>query len=326
MCDSVTMPNKKYPCIQCQKEVKDGISCGVCDRWIHKECVDETIYKLVMEMHTKFGSHIWSCEGCTLAFANLQKRVQNQEAKLNELTKVVKSVQSDCGQNKADIAENRTLIADNTDRISKVEELAKESKDSNSQDAIKEMDERSRKQKNLILHGVEEQDGNLSGNQRKKLDSDIITEIINSTLVSMQPDTDIKFVTRIGVRTEGRKRPICIGFKNATVRDEVLEKINLETSHPNYSLSPDLTKMQLLNEKKLKEEAKKNNEDLSEEDAKKYVWKLVGQYGLRRLIRSSIKPPQPARGRLTSTKRPAEDMDDLEEQQEMPTRSKTRRQ
>lgn len=316
----MTMPNKKYPCIQCQKEVKDGISCGVCDRWIHKDCVDETIYELVMKMHNKFGSHLWSCEGCSKAFANLQKRVQNQEAMLEKLSNVVKTVQSDCGQNKSDISQNRTDIAGNKDRISRVEVLVNESNSNSSEDAIKEMDERNRKQKNLILHGVPEQDENLTNDQRKKLDFKVVVDIINPT-VSMS-NNNLKYVARIGVRTQGRNRPICIGFKNLYIRDDVLEKVKLETSHPDYSLSPDLTKLQLLNEKKLKEEAKKNNDDLSEEDvAKNLTWKLVGQYGQRRLIKTTTKPP--VRDRLPSTKRPAEDM---EESPDMSTRSKTRRQ
>ena len=317
-------PKKNFPCILCQKQVQDGISCSICNRWVHKDCVDESIYKLVIEVHTKFGSHFWSCEGCSLGLTNLQKRVSAQETQIKELTSVVKVVQADNNQNKSNIAENKSNISDNKDRISKIEELVKESQqvDNNNQDAIKELDERARKQKNLILHGVTEQDENLSSDQRKKLDTDVITEIIqSSTLSSVEMKRDVKFIVRIGERKEGKKRPICIGFRNVITRDDVLDTVNLEVSHPDYSLSPDLTKIQLTNERKLKDEAKKNNDELSEEDAKKYVWKPVGQYGHRKLIKSIIKPQR--RERITSTKRTAEEM---EETQDLATRSKTRKQ
>lgn len=281
------MPTKKtYPCIECKKAVDNNgsISCAACNRWMHKDCADPTVYKLVIEMFNKYGTHFWSCEGCTLGLMNLQKMVLAQETQIKELRKDMEAAKIDINQNQEDIS----IV---NDRIEKVEKTCVELKENPTNDILKELDERASKENNIIIHGVKEQDQDLTPLERKREDEKIVKEIIEACKVKINIRDDCKFIVRIGERKELKNRPICICFRKLEVRKKIMENTrDLAMDFPNINITPDLTKKQVEMDRDLKKEAERLNKDLKPEEAKNYIWKPVGAYGQRRLAKLKKKP------------------------------------
>ena len=199
-------------------------------------------------------------------------------------------------------------------------------------DIYKELDERAAKQSNLIIFEVPEQSAELISAERKSEDTKIVLKIIKATGYSSAMEKMFKFVVRIGERKDNSTRPICVGFRDQADRDKVLNNSkNVVTTYPDYFLSPDLTKTQIARDKKMREEAALKNTELSEEDAKNFVWKVLGQYGQRKLLRVKKREEvnHSPRRRIFSTKRTAAEMEELDQTlstQGVETRKQARKQ
>jgi hypothetical protein len=311
------MPKKSFPCIECKKNVENqhSINCCVCQRWVHKDCIDETIYKLVIEIHEKHGAHFWSCDGCSRGLSGIQKIVAAQDAKINELRKDVDVVKNDVDCVKKDVKENKESQNKVIDRVETVEKLVDNMKSTNEHDIYKELDERAAKQSNLIIFDIPEQSADLTPSERKDEDIRIVLQVIKATGFKNASEQSLKFVVRIGERKDGQARPTCIGFREQADRDRVLRNgKNIATNFPNYFLAPDLTKIQLARDKDVRNEATKKNAELNEDEAKNFAWKVVGPGGQKRLMKvKKIETGEAptARTRLTSTKRTAAEMEDV---------------
>ena len=267
-------------------------------------------------MHVKYGNHFWSCEGCSLGLSSLQRQVAAQDAKITALAKTVSTVENVIEDVKKDTKKNEEEQTKTNARVDNVERLVDGLKTSSEDDIYRELDERAAKQSNLIIFEVPEQSADLTSAERKSLDMKIVMKIIKATGYSSASDQMLKFVVRIGERKEESNRPICVGFREQTDRDKVLKNSrNIASDYPDYFLAPDLTKTQIARDKKMRDEAVQKNSELSSEDAKNLVWKVIGQYGQRKLMRVKKREEenQPPRRRIPSTKRAATEMEDVDQ-------------
>jgi hypothetical protein len=104
-------------------------------------------------------------------------------------------------------------------------------------------------------------------------------------------DEGVRFAKRLGASDESSSspRPLLVGFKAVTDCTAMLDKSpalsELDESWSVINIVRDLTKGQRKEEKDLRDEATKNNSELSEEDSLNWIWKVVGRRGERKLVR-----------------------------------------
>ena len=104
----------------------------------------------------------------------------------------------------------------------------------------------------------------------------------------------IKFVKRIGARAErgGKPRPLLIGFKYAEGKQKMMDNTRKLADRVDtwkeVSIIHDLTKMQREEEQKMRTEAERLTKELSDEDQKNWLFKVVGRRGERRVMKVSL--------------------------------------
>ena len=311
-------------CIECKEKVTNkqhAVSCCVCDRWVHKDCgIDDDEYKLIDKIFKKKGSHFWSCDGCSRGLSKLQQIVSTN-------VREIATLKERCDD--LDIAKDKhtTDIQDANDKIStlstEVSDLKEKGLGDHKNDSVyHELDLKESKKANLMLYNVREQDNNLPAIQRKQSDENLVRNIIAETGIAINIESDLKFVARVGEYSDEKVRPVTVGFRNINNRDKVLIsawKLGKSKNHHEISISPDLTKIQLSKEKELQQEAKDKNEALTGDDAKNYIWKLIGVQGQRQL--KKVKKKMDQRSRIHSVRRGRAEMEE-DSDSEVETRSK----
>lgn len=332
---------KKHPCLDCKNNVEEtqaSVQCTICSRWIHKDCgIGDRMYELILEVTESMGSHVWSCEGCSVGLAKLNKLVQNHDREIREIRKdvdVLKSKQSDT-----------------VDLNNRVESLVTDVKDlkampkTDNDTVYEEIRLRESKRMNLMIFGINEPNTTLDDKAKRKLDEDVILDIFEELGYNLKMKDDIKFMSRLGKTST---RPIVVGFRSQECRDKILNntwKLSKSEEFKDISVNPDLTPKQLEEEKKLKLEAENRNEEMAEKEpevAKNFTWKLVGLRG-QRLLRKVARGEEPVtnnyqqrsntrttftRARIPSQRRVRAEMEDNdieEENQPSQQRRKTNR-
>ena len=137
------------------------------------------------------------------------------------------------------------------------------------------------------------------------MDTEKLQQLWRTLKVDIVETREIRFTARTGEKKQNTEtpRPFLIGFKNPAKRCEVLDNlVNLKNSEfQNISIVPDLTRRQREDDKSLREEAEKRNNELSEEDSGNFQWKVTGLKGSRTLVKASIARGTKKRGREEDT-------------------------
>ena len=279
-----------HKCPMCRKEVTtNSIACSICDLWIHKACtgMSNDLFKLLLEIKEQGQDHCWKCEPCGSARKIIDQRLTNLEKTVNKIQETVTS-------NVENIAANKDKVDKAVEQIEKIEESVKELKSSKNEDAAKSMIaeqiEQNLKKLNIIIHNLKEPATNLTSEERKHEDQELLARVLGEIQCVVNPDADIKFSTRIGrVNSENSNpRPLLVGLKYMEKKTEILEKMKTSSNKPvNYiSIVPDLTKLQRKVEDDLRKEADQLNKDMSEDDFLVWEWKVLGWKGEKRLVKT----------------------------------------
>jgi len=154
---------------------------------------------------------------------------------------------------------------------------------------------------NIIIHNLKEPATNLTSEERKHEDQELLARVLGEIQCVVNPDADIKFSTRIGrVNSENSNpRPLLVGLKYMEKKTEILEKMKTSSNKPvNYiSIVPDLTKLQRKVEDDLRKEADQLNKDMSEDNFLVWEWKVLGWKGEKRLVKTRKRlEDQPSKG------------------------------
>lgn len=281
-----TAAKEKILCLDCKEVVADNqhsVECSICVRWIHKECLnDDDEYKLIQKIARKKGSHFWSCDGCSRGLGKLQQMVQVNQKEIATLKEAVDEIKTDNDLKATNIEDNKKNVSS---LLKDVEDLKKNSSENNCKSVVEEFELRNSKKANLVIFSLEEQDSTLDHLERKELDTETLADIFTTIKCNIDIDKDVKFVTRIGVYKENSQRPLTIGFHSEETKDLVLKSARqlARSKYKHISISPDLTKMQMLKERELLAQAKVENDKLTPTEAKNYQWRLVGRKGQRQL-------------------------------------------
>ena len=300
-------PAVKNPCIKCQLNVKENekqgsMSCTVCGRWQHNACSTELtkeVIKFFNDMYEREGHHCWSCNGCNSAFRELHTRIGRIETKMRDMDVQVK-----------DNTLNNTKINDKVQLIEKDVEDLKKSGKADKQDIIAEAKkawsteqrERESKKDALLLYGLAEPDLSVkSGVERKIADETQAGKLFKAIGVKVTDD-DVKFSVRLGDLTDKvveEPRPLKISFRKLALREDIFSKArNLQTTKfKDVSIVPDLTKQQRDEDKELRDEADRLNDQLSESDSLNWHYRCIGKRGERIICKLKVSATARGRGR-----------------------------
>ena len=117
----------------------------------------------------------------------------------------------------------------------------------------------------------------------------------------------VKVARRLGAKKGDESRPLQLVFKNVGDREKFLSnapKLN-EAVEPwkQVNVVVDLTARQRQEDSDVKKEADKRNNEMEENEAKNFLWKVVGSRGARRLMKVKKEEDKTERGRLRSQRK-----------------------
>jgi hypothetical protein len=189
------------------------------------------------------------------------------------------------------ILEVRGLILGLADRVEKVEaklegevdfsrsleddikEIKIDVDKADSSKIFKELAWREERSKELILFKIDESDSK-SWNETKTYERTELTKTINK--VCAFNESEVVFIRRVGVKTTNKVRPIVVGLKSTSRRDEIVAR----GRGARIGIDENLTPNQLENRRRIKYEVRLKNEC---EDG--HLYKLVGSAGNYKSIR-----------------------------------------
>ena len=219
------------------------------------------------------------------SIVDLQKRVEVVErkcAKVDEISEKVDDMSSKVAQ-----------VDDLTSRVSevsnKVELMEKADYDQLRADFAHEMHEIEVRRCNVVVHNMPEIHAPNAG-RKEKFENDLkqVSKIFEAINVEFKWNDDVKFINRVGKSDQaGNPRPMVVGFRCARIREIILNN-NFKLRDSNLlgvRVVPDLTKAQRDTEKEMERTCEDKNANLSQEDAKNFVWKVVGAKGQKRLAK-----------------------------------------
>jgi len=298
-------PKQKDVCLACGKALgrESCIQCTVCGLWIHhKPCsmVPDDGFKFLEEQMKNVGQAWWACRSCVAYSQGITQRMRLIE-------KEVSTVKAGVQENKAGVESNTRSIDELKQQMEKnkreMEEKIREAK----VEMREEWKERELRRKNLVIHRVPEAAENVMvGEERRIHDLEECKKIMRAAGIEGAGEA-IKACRRLG-DPGGDPRPIILVMKSEEIKRQLLEMArNLRgTDYQEISIVPDLTPEQRKEEAELMEEAaRRNMEELTEEDASKNLkWIVVGQRGERRLLKGRERVGQETRGRGKPRGRP----------------------
>jgi hypothetical protein len=144
-----------------------------------------------------------------------------------------------------------------------------------SSEIFKELAWREERSKELILFKIDESDSN-SWNETKTYERTELTKTINK--VCDFNESEVVFIRRVGVKTPNKVRPIVVGLKSMSRRDDIVAR----GRRARVGIDENLTPNQLENKRRVKDEVKLRNED-------GHLYKMVGSAGNYKSVRVKTK-------------------------------------
>lgn len=199
---------------------------------------------------------------------NLNKRIESQISELGETIKssILEEIQSSLTKVESQVEKSYANVtkASNTPMLtSGLKSIVKEAR----YEEIKEKKDHDQRQKNIVIHGVDEQeDEGTSDGDKKFLDALVKTIKIQTP--------SIKSVSRIGRKAEDKKRPIKVVLGSEKEKMTFLRNLAPLKDNQKYkgvSVTEDLTQTERLVLKEWADKAKELNLDDPE-----WVWRVRG--------------------------------------------------
>ena len=293
---------KNFPCLRCNGHVKKterAVKCALCELWVHKDCegmTDETFHVLDTQNEEQ-GQCFWSCKSCHSYALKFDKRMRNVETRVTKIENETIPEISDQVNGMRKELDDLKGVAKNLQESSKKGESSAQSVITSA--ILEEMKERDTRRCNLIIHGISEPAADVvESKDRVEKDIEKLQELLGQIEVEMDVNETYRFAKRLGARDEDneRPRPLLVGFKDKRHCDSILDNSHkLSQKEEPWSLVNiirDLTKAQRKEEKDMRGEVEKKNNELSEEEKGNWEWKVVGRRGERKIVKAEVKPEE----------------------------------
>ncbi len=248
-------------CQVCSVEVKGqdkGVSCDFCQKWFHAKCVEITpeLYKCMKKFDgSRLGTALhWYCKNCNIVVCKILPSISEIKLKQDKIETEVENLKKEVEQIKIVLAENKKSYADAVKAGGEMAEIQGRQgcyveSDRKIQIQLFEVIEKEKKKNNLVIMGLPEMDN----------DGDIkntIGEILN--YVTEEENCEFEFMERIGKKGE-RARPTRIKINNIASKIKILKNANRlkrNNQMDKIYITPDLTRKQQEEEKKLRDKLK----------------------------------------------------------------------
>ncbi len=278
------------PCGRCRKMVVRGdeaLMCEICSQWFHIKCekVTKAQYKN-QASKTKSNFH-WYCDACDIVQSGIIREItilksqQSQfKKKLDELEE--KKVDKEDLQKELDKKAAKEDVEKLEERINTMEGKQATSGESSTvnpqastssgngntmEDVIKEMKDQEDRKRNIIFFNIPESKAK-DMNERTKHDKEEVKEITKICNATIKKDDMLK-AKRLGKKSEDKPRPLLIEVSNDEKKSVLFKNLSkLQNAPDKYkavSVQNDLTQKQRAQEKILREEAKKKEQEASGE-------------------------------------------------------------
>ncbi len=277
---ALPLPTNKV-CLKCGKKfvkTRAAIQCNLCRLWIHRECteLDESDYKMLVDLSTKIGGSMWNCMSCTSLGSNLVKQVEAHGGAIKKLEEEVSRVNLN--------------VENHAERLTRLESAPPSGGGGATLvDMYCEMEAIKVREDNIILHGTPSALSSITtAAARKNYDLTLIKMILAEIGISISEE-DIRFFRRIAKRDDARPdRPLVMGLKDPNKKIEILKaaKFLAGSQYSYVSISHDLTRVQREAEERLKEDARLKNEAnrlLPLHEQQRVEFKVVGRIGARQV-------------------------------------------
>jgi len=279
----------KEDCLGCGQKFKQkdaSVQCAVCGLWTHKTCagLSNEVFNCLAEQFRLTKRAYWACRSCTNYAEGMNHRLKELEDKTREAVRLGQ-------ENEQEIKRLRVEL----DKKSNKSDV-----DSCERNIMAEMNERELRRKNVVIYGMAEAGGN-TAKQRMEQDRAELNNIFIVLDINIEESEDVEFCRRLGEPGEN-PRPLLVGFYIEWSKSVLLKNAKKldSTNLRHISISPDLTQQQRKAEAELLTEAeRRNQEDLTDEDAaKNLAWMVVGRKGQKRIVKGyrQAEGRWPARG------------------------------
>ncbi len=284
--------DKENNCLGCGKKLANTHchQCIICGLWIHKNCsgISDEFFKHLEDQVRNTGTAYWACRPCSTYSQGITKKMRAVETRVDQISDSVEAVKDTL----------KTVREDIDTVVNKVKKLEVEKPESDNNSVFQELRERDARKNNVVIHGMPECDSQgATGKEKQAWDLSKCTQLCQELGTKLDPDA-FKFCRRVGAATHG-PRPMVVGFFTEMERSLLLRKAKAipNTSFPEVTVAPDLTKRQRKEETDLwAEKDEKNATRTAEQISKNLEWAVVGSRGERRLLLQPSRPPFPHRG------------------------------
>jgi hypothetical protein len=210
------------------------------------------------------------------AVKSLQDEVLDIKRDFHMVDSVVEKLGGEVGDIKADFQMVDSAVKKLGDEIGKIEDQSKINVDkADSSEIFKELAWREERSRELILFRIDESESK-SWNETKTYERTELTKTINK--VCDFNESEVVFIRRVGIKIPNMVRPIVVGLKSKSRRDEIVAK----GRKARIGIDENLTPKQLENKRNIKDEIKLKNE---REGEGCYVYRMVGSAGNYKSIR-----------------------------------------
>ena len=290
---------KDHPCLRCKKHVKSGVAaimCSVCELWLHVKCpgndepeMSQDLYQALDSQQTLTGAAYWTCASCRKFAAKLDARCKALAKSLEAVEKRVGTQDSELEKLKKDVA--------------KLQEDAKTASAKAKPDAVKEtvtgavfkeLRERDAKRFNVVVHGLPEAPRAVTdGKARRDADLVKLQDMVNVLELELDASRKVRSATRLGKKGDAA-RPLLVSFCDPDVQAGVLDsapKLNraADAMWKGVRILQDLTRIQRQEDKLMRQECDELAASLSDEEAKNWMYRVVGRRGARRVAKVPLR-------------------------------------
>ena len=229
----------KETCLVCANNCSpaSSLECDLCHRWYHPSCqnVEPEMFKL-MKKDSESASPLitWYCfpicKSLSADFLDGMLKVKQDIQKISEDVGNVKSKVNDIEEGKFTPAMQeaiKSIVDEKTEEVNGLDSQGQANQedllklvDEKNKELDKEIQERARRNKNLIVFGIPEPE---SKRRQERIDKDIenARKIVQETNCIIEPLE----TRRLGTFDRSKARPLKVMFRNQADRDDVLSAV-----------------------------------------------------------------------------------------------------
>ena len=282
-----------------------AVQCGVCEGWWHPKCaqLSAEAFDMIAKWVEQFPGNQspWKCQSCENSSAKLLNMVTLLSSKVDENKKALNDQAGRLNRVEDKSSQQDKLQECQGREIKELREQLAKLADMGGPGVIKEMDERSLKENNLVFHRVREA-GGVEARMRIDEDKVSIQQLLQEMELNIGVEENTKFARRLGPRpgeldAEERSdpRPLLVGFTHRHHTELIVANSWRLAESDNMavravSVARDLTLRQRAGEKELYKEAARKNLTRSQEQIDgNMAFKVVGKRGAKREILAPLR-------------------------------------